>query len=1168
MEGLEKDETLENESSQYHEYLRTLDDEGFVSHLKSLSQSRIDNKDGGETKIEGNGSILSVLGSQDPFDDGLDEILGDIAETKKRKVDFQREEEDGHNIEDPKEQERMQKIQERILGTEDSKELSNDQVNGDIQERRTENIDTIDVNEAEVENGIINEESQQEVENQEEVQDEVKEDEGDEIMSRHDFGDYGRYFHNKHAKQFKEDREYVKWNLQRMRFQTGNPNLTFKPIFAGCVIHVNGHTVPSINEIHRLVIIHGGKFLSFLGKKSAATHIVCDRLTLSKKNQFKNCKVVKAKWITDCIAKGAFLDWSEYRLIEDLEYGQKRLEFPQMAFPENTAANASESSHSSQSDASEASEDEGDDFLSQEVLEAVRKEESASQQEQEHNIQTLITDKKEANVGTEHMDAKHPDFLRHFFAHSRLHHLSLWKAELRLRILRRIVKNEEEISDEKKTSYHSFAQADKKKLIIHLDFDCFFATVSCLNRKDINIEEQPVAVSHGGRTSDVSSCNYVARKYGVKNGMWFATAKRICPTLIKVDYDFDSYEKCSNLFYDYLINLKLFDNIFPVLIDEVLLDAQTFLSMSDDPNCVESLIIKLRSDIHNITGCAISAGASHNVLLAKLALRQAKPCGQFYLRNNIKEFLSEVALKRLPGVGPGIIEKLAATFPINSESLVKDLLSLSKRELIDFLGPKTGFKLYNYARGVDDTSIAIDKNNSEAILGRKTISVDVNFGIRFEEVTQVDNFLMRLSEELCRRLLNLSMCGSRLSLKMAKRAKHESVNPAKYMGMGICDFVHRTSKLGVPTVDWGIVGSELKAMYRMMHIEPKELRGVAIGMEKLEDLDTLKKQKQMRFPLESSNSRKRFLSGSSSNSSRNFTMKNKDLTKEEIDWTTFKELPDDIQNELLEELYRRGFLNDQLKNFSPFRTIQKKQKKYLQQLIPSQPNSNPRYVRVLESPTKSRRTKTPLLSRTAIAKPTMEQDVPIYDESGSYDSSVWNALPSSIQEEVLKDLKFKEKVKHFDRVSSKTKLEESKTKRPDSSEMILTLKDVNDQHKLICPPSFLRKFTSLNELVRLLEGWVEMSMDQGGPHLEDVDLFVDYFQKLLDFGSLSRCINLFNSLRSFLDYQEAMLKYMKVEYELNEVTSVKEWKAILEGRFLPLLSKFGELNKVDIGLGY
>lgn len=47
--------------------------------------------------------------------------------------------------------------------------------------------------------------------------------------------------------------------------------------------------------------------------------------------------------------------------------------------------------------------------------------------------------------------------------------------------------------------------------------------------------------------SEVSSCNYKAREFGVTKGMWMKRAKDLCPSLIILPYDFDRIEKVSEI---------------------------------------------------------------------------------------------------------------------------------------------------------------------------------------------------------------------------------------------------------------------------------------------------------------------------------------------------------------------------------------------------------------------------------------------------------------------------------------------------------------------------------------------------------------------------------------------------------------------------------------------
>ncbi|GME95180.1 unnamed protein product [Ambrosiozyma monospora] len=103
-----------------------------------------------------------------------------------------------------------------------------------------------------------------------------------------EFGDYATYFHNKQAGQQEQDDIYVDFVKKALQSET------HPPIFKGCIIYVNGKTNPDISQLHKLIILHGGKFLHYLGSKGAATHIIADHLTPRKKLEFRNYKVVKA----------------------------------------------------------------------------------------------------------------------------------------------------------------------------------------------------------------------------------------------------------------------------------------------------------------------------------------------------------------------------------------------------------------------------------------------------------------------------------------------------------------------------------------------------------------------------------------------------------------------------------------------------------------------------------------------------------------------------------------------------------------------------------------------------------------------------------------------------------------------------------------------------------
>lgn len=1167
-------EEREDDGAQYHRFLRSLDDSQLISHINSLSQLdqpniTIDQDIQAEsTQLDAERQLLADINcsfkslatlSSDPFDDGLDDVLANIPG---RRTAFSNE-------------------LLRVGGT--SIDIRNEMVTepGECNEFEKDRRTVIPVHNEDL-SSCDEQVDPKHVSGEEESEEEV-------ILPKHEFGDYATYFHNKHVKQQKADKEYLQWDLERRRYQGGSKEVEMrKPIFDGCVIHVNGHTVPSINEIHRLVILYGGKFVAYLSNKSSATHIICDRLTPRKKIEFKNCRVVRAKWVTDCIERNELLDWAEYRLMLEVEYGQKRLSFTNREEKVDERVQDEEEDEGGRDDPERAQEHDNpaitDSILGDiSVGDSDDLDEISSPEipgEEATNKQKLDETSEKQKIA---MDAKNPDFLKHFFANSRLHHLSTWKADLRLKFLRKIALDKKEKESSQPFNINA---PSGEKVILHIDFDCFFATASSLNHPNLDINKDPIAVTHGGRTSDIASCNYVARKFGLRNGMWSGKAKLLCPELIQLDYDFDTYERCSGKLYDYLISSEIFDHIFPVLIDEVLLDVTSFCHASERPivDTVSQVSQKIRKDVFDLTNCSISVGASHNVLLAKLALRKAKPNGQFYLHDNINEFLDKIAVKDLPGIGHSIKHKLLEELKDipNNEPLISDIKPLSELRLTNTFGMKTGTKLYRYARGLDNTSIELDINNSESILGRKSVSVDVNFGIRFDTVVQVETFLMNLSKELNSRLVSLGMCGSSITLRLAKRAKDAPIDPPKYLGMGLCDFISKSSRLGVPTNDWGIIGSELKALFRMVNVNipVKELRGVAITMNKLEDVENLKKIRQMRLPF-SHLKKTNFNEEVPKPRNQVKGVYCDTLETEHIDWEVFKELPEDIKNELLSELDRRGILTnkpnpsrqgeillikEQNSTNSHSRLPGKKNKTYLQQLIPTQFKGTPKYVRVVESPKKSP-SKSPRKrqNRSTSPSPVKRQTSMSYNESGSYDDSVLNELPSSLKRAVLKDLEYKKKIKKYDLTTMKDKMEKKYKKKKISNDFKVNEQFISAQPKLINAPLFLNQLSSFVDIRNSMEGWISMSLDQGGPHLEDVRLFTDYLRELLKQGNVSRCMNFIKCLRRDLDCQVSIQNMVnnKQNGDLLVIMAINDWKNVITKHIIPVVNEYCSQNCIE-----
>jgi DNA repair protein REV1 len=437
-----------------------------------------------------------------------------------------------------------------------------------------------------------------------------------------------------------------------------------------------------------------------------------------------------------------------------------------------------------------------------------------------------------------------PNFLEQYYRESRLHHLSTWKADLKSEF--------QAMAD--KTSASQKARQKRppgaRRYILHVDFDCFFAAVSL--KKQPQFRDKPAVVAHGnGSGSEIASCNYVARKFGVKNGMWMKRAQELCPELKILPYDFPAYEEASRGFYEKIIATG--GIVQSVSVDEALVDITNLAlqacnsdginrgegAVDREQKSASDIARKLRVDIKLATDCDVSVGIGGNILLAKLALRKAKPAGQYQIvPEEILDFIGHLEIQDLPGVAYNIGAKLESL----GIKLIKDVREVSKEKLINSLGPKTGEKIWEYARGIDHKGVG-------DVEVRKSVSAEVSWGVRFENQQQVDEFIDNLCGELSRRLLKETVRGRQLTLKVMKRSADAPLDPPKHLGHGKCDTFNKSILLGVPTNAKEILTKETLSLLKTFRISPGELRGIGVQMTKLEPLKsgTESSQKVLQF---------------------------------------------------------------------------------------------------------------------------------------------------------------------------------------------------------------------------------------------------------------------------------------------------------------------------------
>lgn len=188
---------------------------------------------------------------------------------------------------------------------------------------------------------------------------------------------------------------------------------------------------------------------------------------------------------------------------------------------------------------------------------------------------------------------------------------------------------------------------------MHIDCDAFYAAVELLDRPEL--ANVPFAVGGGVLTT----CNYIARRYGCRSGMAGFVAKRLCPELIVLRLNFDKYNAKAT---EVRKVLARYDPRFEsASIDEAYLNLTAYCEEhSMDP---EEAVAQLRAEVRENTKVTVSAGIAANARLAKICSNMNKPDGQFRLpsdRTAIMAFMRDLPCRKVNGVGRVLERELSA----------------------------------------------------------------------------------------------------------------------------------------------------------------------------------------------------------------------------------------------------------------------------------------------------------------------------------------------------------------------------------------------------------------------------------------------------------------------------------------------------------------------------
>ncbi|KAG7095614.1 hypothetical protein E1B28_006339 [Marasmius oreades] len=695
------------------------------------------------------------------------------------------------------------------------------------------------------------------------------------------FDGFGEYARRKRAKLQIQ-------NVENVEEQTK----TVPQIFKGVAIFVTGWTTPSIQELRSLIVRHGGVFHAYLDKKSLVTHIVTSSITPAKVREYKNMKIVRPEWLVQSTIQGVLLPWTEFKFRpnqrSESAQGKQSLQqtLPQEFTSQSPTLAVVTKKNGDPEDANSASQI--PNYTTDPKFSKVGAHVPHYAADKSNpNARRVM---KNAEWRNSHTSAA-PDFIEGYYRNSRLHHLSTWKSELKS-LLKEAQERAErgdgfgDLASEEdvcrtpgKFSAEEFNNHDytgvsmrgaelvlrspskggkdkgkgkatsvgEERVIMHCDFDSFFVSAGLVSRP--TLKGKPVVVCHsqgsqGGTssTSEIASASYEARKFGIKNGMSLQQARKLCPNVTTMPYEFELYKQISLKFYTILMSHA--DDLQAVSVDEALIDVTStverlrarakadfdpFSSRVPAADPAKDYADSIREQVKKATGCDVSIGIAHNISLARIATKFAKPAGSYHLLpKDMDEVLHPLDISDLHGFGYSAKQKALDKLGVTK---LGELALKSKGVLCDALGKTTGETLYNAIRGIDERKLENDK-------ARKSVSCDINYGIRFESSEQAEAFIHRMASEVSRRLNEIQMLGKSITLKIMKRDPSAPVEPPKFLGHGACEVFNKqmplTDSSGRATAEPKFVGEHAWRMLKTFNFDPKELRGIGIQIQKLE----------------------------------------------------------------------------------------------------------------------------------------------------------------------------------------------------------------------------------------------------------------------------------------------------------------------------------------------
>lgn len=267
----------------------------------------------------------------------------------------------------------------------------------------------------------------------------------------------------------------------------------------------------------------------------------------------------------------------------------------------------------------------------------------------------------------------------------------------------------------------------RRRVILHSDCNCFYASVECLYNPEIR--NKPVAVSGDpeNRHGIILTKNEIAKKFGIKTGepIWQAKAK--CPELVTVPPRFDLYKRFSNLTRQ--IYSQYSDRVEGFGLDEAWIDvtdSEKFINKG--VNIAKEINNRIKTEL----GITVSIGVSFNKIFSKFGSDYKKPDAITVINHdNFKDIVWNSPAQDLLYVGKATKKKMNAL----GIYTIGEIANAPIEQLRHYFG-KWGDVLWAFSNGYD-TSPVLKENQAEAVKSIGNSTTTPRDLVNFQDVNAV-----------------------------------------------------------------------------------------------------------------------------------------------------------------------------------------------------------------------------------------------------------------------------------------------------------------------------------------------------------------------------------------------------------------------------------------------